>query len=169
MKNNMAVEAEMLRMAMRQWVTGVTVVTSQFGDNRHGMTVNSFTSISLTPPLVLVSLERSTRTHALVLQSGVFGVTLLSVAQQKISECFAGRIHENEDRFYNLSTQTLISGAPFLTGGLAFLDCQVVSQYDAGTHTLFIGEVLAIDCAETNPEISLPLVYYDRAYRLMQL
>lgn len=64
----MAVGPEEFRLAMRNWATGVSVVTTQYQDVRHGMTVNSFTSISLTPPLVLVSLERKTRTHSLVVK-----------------------------------------------------------------------------------------------------
>ncbi len=142
------------------------------------MTVNSFTSISLTPPLVLVSLERRTRTHGLVEQAGFFGVTILNHAQQDISDCFAGRHTEKEDRFSNIETYTLVTGADFISGGLAGLDCRVVSRYEAGTHTLFIGEVLAIQInsppgnpaqdARGRPGSKEPLLYFNRAYRRLQ-
>ncbi|MGE5224006.1 MAG: flavin reductase family protein [Omnitrophica WOR_2 bacterium] len=160
----MAVDPEEYRRAMRQWATGVSVVTTSLNGVRHGMTVNSFTSVSLTPPLLLVSLERSTRTHRLIKQAGFFGVTILSHSQQEVSDCFAGRHTELEDRFYNLKTHVLVTGAPFVDGGLAYVDCKVVSSYEVGTHTLFIGEVLALELTDLHQ----PLIYYNRTYKGLQ-
>ena len=146
---------------MRQWATGVTVVSVLQQGIRHGMTVNSFTSLSLHPPLVLISLERGTRTHELLLESGFFGVTILSSHQQEISDRFAGRYSEEQDRYAGLETFTLISGAPFLEGGIAFFDCRVIHSHQAATHTLFIGDVMAVDVRQRHP----PLIYYNRDYR----
>ena len=156
----MPVSPDELRCAMRQWATGVTVVTAQHDGQRHGMTANSFTSISLEPPLVLISLERVTRTHDLVSQACAFGVTILSQEQRDVSDIFAGRHTELTDRFAGLETFTLQSGAPFLAGGLAHFDCHVVATYEAGTHTVFIGEVMAVRYLSGDP-----LVYYNRGYR----
>jgi flavin reductase (DIM6/NTAB) family NADH-FMN oxidoreductase RutF len=156
--------AEALRLAMRQWTTGVTVVTAELGGRRHGMAVNAFTSVSLEPPLVLVALEHITRTHGLVERSGRFGVTILAQDQQELSDRFAGRVSELADRFAGLETDTLVSGVPFLRGGLAYLDCKVVQSYPAGTHTLFIGEVIA---AQSDGEGS-PLLYLNREYRKLK-
>jgi flavin reductase (DIM6/NTAB) family NADH-FMN oxidoreductase RutF len=164
----MLVSPEELRSAMRRWVTGVTVVTTQDKGIRHGMTVNSFTSISLDPPQILVSLEQSSRTHKLVKTSGYFGVTVLSEDQKEVSDCFAGRHTENKDRFAGLETHTLSSGVPFISAGMAFLDCRVVSTYDVGTHTLFIAEVLYAAVSEESLESVRPLIYYNRAYRRLQ-
>jgi flavin reductase (DIM6/NTAB) family NADH-FMN oxidoreductase RutF len=161
----MAIDPEQLRQAMRQWTTGVTIVSVRLDSIRHGMTVNSFTSVSLTPPLVLVSLERGARTHGLIKQSGYFGVTILGKDQREISDRFAGRQTEYMDRFANLGTYTMVSGAPLLKDGLAGFDCHVVSTYEAGTHTVFIGDVLAVQIGNN----SHPLVYYDRDYRGLQL
>ncbi len=161
----MPADPEQLRAAMRKWATGVTVVSAQHNDVRHGMTVNSFTSVSLTPPLVMVSLERSTRTFNLVSQVKSFAITILSADQQDISDCFAGRCPDHVNRFEGLETFTLQTGAPFIRGGLAYFDCEVVSTYDAGTHCLFIGEVIAIQNGESEP----PLLYYNRSYRRMQI
>jgi flavin reductase (DIM6/NTAB) family NADH-FMN oxidoreductase RutF len=163
--NIMSVDPEDFRLAMRRWATGVTVVTTQYQGVRHGMTVNSFTSISLTPPLVLVSLERKTRTHSLVEKSGVFGITVLSENQQTVSDCFAGRCGDHDDRFANLSTHTLLTEAPFIEGGIVFFDCRVVSTFAASTHTLFIGEVIASQLGIDDQ----PLIYLDRMYRRMQV
>lgn len=151
----------MLRHAMRRWASGVAIVTSQAGGIRHGMTVNSFVSISIDPPLVTVTMAKATRTCALVLQSGVFAVTILTREQQILAELFAGRIPEEADRMLGLSTFELASGAPLISGGAAFVDCRVVAQHDMPTSILFIAEVLAADMgADDRP----PLLYYNRAF-----
>jgi len=157
----MSVDAETLRRVMRLWATGVTVVTAQSDGQRHGMTVSSFTSVALEPPLVLISLERVTRTHGMVERSGRFGVTILAQDQQEVSDRFGGRIADLDDRFEGLETETLQSGVPFVRGGLAFFDCEVVASYPAGTHTLFIGEVMAVRSRKTGN----PLLYFNRDYR----
>jgi flavin reductase (DIM6/NTAB) family NADH-FMN oxidoreductase RutF len=160
----MAINPDDLRLAMRRWATGVTIVSSTYNGYRHGMTVNSFTSISLEPPLVLVSIERKTRTYKLIEQAEFFGVTLLAAGQQEISDCFAGRHTEDEDRFSNVDTFTLETGAPFIQGGLAFLDCRVMATLGAGDHTVFVGEVVAVQFKNLDD----PLLYFDRNYRGLQ-
>lgn len=146
---------------MRNWATGVTVVATELNGARHGMTVSSFTSVSLDPPLVLVSLERGTQTHRLLEQTGNFSVTVLGEGQQAISDRFAGRMADDGGRFAGLETFTLVTGAPFIRGGLAYLDCRVVMTYLAGTHTVFIGEVMAVQGGD---ETAAPLLYHDRDY-----
>ena len=145
---------------MRQWSTGVTIVSALYDGHQHGMTVSAFTSVSLDPPLVLVSLEQVTKTHKLVQEAGYFGVTILDQNQQEISDRFAGRLTELTDRFEGLETFTLVSGAPLLRRGLAWMDCRVVVTYQAGDHTVFIGEVLAVKSGEAGR----PLIYYNRDY-----
>ena len=90
---------EQLRLVMRQWTTGVAVVTSRFGSRVHGLTANSFNSVSLYPPLVTVTLEDRTRTRDLVERSGVFAVTILSAGQKQIMDLFAGKMGREADRF----------------------------------------------------------------------
>jgi flavin reductase (DIM6/NTAB) family NADH-FMN oxidoreductase RutF len=154
------VDPDALRQVMRHWTTGVTIVSSKLNTQRHGMTVSSFTSISLHPPLVAVSLARDSRTNRLIESSGVFGVTILSDTQQELSDRFAGRIADDEDRFSGLDTFELITGASFVTGGLAWLDCQVVSKLESGNTTVFLGKVVATRLGEEGA----PLLYYDRDY-----
>ncbi|NLG73372.1 MAG: flavin reductase family protein [Chloroflexi bacterium] len=156
-------DSEALRLAMRRWATGVTIVASQHAGVRHGMTVSSFTSVSLEPPLVLVSLERTTRTHELIQRSGIFSVTILTSEQQQISDRFAGRESEMSDRFAGLEVYTLVTGAPLLQQGLAGFDCRVVNAHSTGTHTIFIGDVLASRVHANSS--SRPLIYYNRGYR----
>ena len=156
----MTSESEQLRAAMRAWTTGVTVVTATHNGVTHGMTVSSFTSISLAPALITVSLQRASRTSELVTESGAFGLTILSSEQQAISDLFAGRGDESVDRFANIKTEKLVTGAPFIKGGLAWMDCRVVHTYDGGMNTLFIGEV--VDARSENE--GAPLIYYNRGY-----
>jgi flavin reductase (DIM6/NTAB) family NADH-FMN oxidoreductase RutF len=154
---------ELLRVAMRRWVTGVAIVTCQLDGMSHGMTVNSFGSISLDPPLVTVTMNMDTRTCHMVQQSGVFAVTVLSANQQSLAELFAGRIDTGADRMTGLDTFPLITGAPLILGGLAFVDCRVVSQHPLHLSTLFIGEVVAARTAP--PGIGFePLVYHNRTF-----
>jgi flavin reductase (DIM6/NTAB) family NADH-FMN oxidoreductase RutF len=160
----MPVDSEEMRHAMRQWTTGVSIVSAANAQDRHGMTVSSLTSLSLEPPLVAVSLERWRKAHQLVEQTGHFGVTILRREHQEISDRFAGRSTEQSDRFAGLEIYTLVSGAPLLKGGLAAFDCSVVYRYEAGTQTVFIGEVLAVRIESPGA----PLVYHDRLYRSLQ-
>jgi flavin reductase (DIM6/NTAB) family NADH-FMN oxidoreductase RutF len=167
-------DQEALRVAMRQWATGVTIVSSALGGFRHGMTVNSFTSITLDPPLLLVSLARATRTHTLVEGSGLFGVTILNETQREISDRFAGRRSDDEDRFEGLETFTLNSDVPFLSTGLAFFDCQVTGAYPVSDHSLFVGQVVALKTApvlagamDPGPDLR-PLIYFNRSYRILK-
>jgi flavin reductase (DIM6/NTAB) family NADH-FMN oxidoreductase RutF len=160
----MTIEPELFRRAMRSWATGVTIVTSTYEDVRHGMTVSSFTSLSVTPPQVLVAITDNVRTHALIRKSGIFGVTLLAEAQRDISDRFAGRIPDALDRFEGLETFSLQTGAPLLKNGLACVDCRVVATLDSGQHTIFVGEVLAAKCLNDG----WPLVYFNRDYRQLQ-
>ena len=156
----MTLDPENLRSAMRAWSAGVTVVTAVHEGERHGMTVNSFTSISLTPPLLIISLQQNTRTHELVMKSRAFGLTILAVDQVNVSDLFAGRMPEVEDRIASVKTETLVTGSPLIVGGLSWLDCRVVQTYDAGMTTLFIAEVVAAQGTGSGD----PLIYHNREY-----
>jgi flavin reductase (DIM6/NTAB) family NADH-FMN oxidoreductase RutF len=156
----MTLDPDILRAAMRAWSAGVTVVAAMHEGHRHGMTVNSFTSISLEPAMITISLRASTRTHELVTKSRVFGLTILSAEQSKVSDLFAGQVAGVEDRFSNLQTDTLITGSPLIVGGLAWLDCRVIKTFDAGMNTLFIAEVLAAREGSDGQ----PLIYHNRKY-----
>jgi flavin reductase (DIM6/NTAB) family NADH-FMN oxidoreductase RutF len=153
-------DSESLRAAMRAWSAGVTVVAAVHAGQTHGMTVNSFTSISLEPALITISLQGGSRTHELVTKSNTFGLTILSAEQAHISDLFAGRVKDAEDRFAGLQTETLVTGAPLIVGGLAWMDCRVVETFDAGMNTLFIAAVVA---ARGTGE-GQPLIYHNRAY-----
>ena len=91
-------------------------------------------------------------------------MTILAASQQELSERFAGRTGDEGARLEGLQTETLATGAPFIKGGLAFLDCRVTQAIQAGMNTLFIAEVVAVRAEDHEA----PLVYHDRAYRRLQ-
>jgi len=152
--------AEALRVVMRNWVSGVAVVTSAIGDSMHGMTVNSLHSVSLDPPMVVITLAKNSRTHHMVSTSGVFGVSILSIGQLWISERFAGKASSEDDRFSGVEIFYLKSGVPLIGGSLAWLECTVNHQTDLPHSTIFLGEVNNSKCCE----IASPLVYFNRTY-----
>ncbi|MBI3158894.1 MAG: flavin reductase family protein [Chloroflexi bacterium] len=150
-----------LRDVLRFWATGVSIVSAAHGGVQHGMTVNSFTSLSLEPPLVSVALERITRTHGLVDLSGAFGVSFLAEEQKAVSERFSGMATELQNRYAGLKAFTMETGSPLLEGALAWLDCRVTERHTAGTHTVFFAEVIAARFEGDAP----PLLYFNRGYR----
>ncbi len=164
----MSVSAEELRLTMRTWATGVTVVGVRFNHILHGMTVSSFTSLSLEPPLVLVSLEIGTRTHQFVEKTGTFGVSILAAHQEEVSNCFANPSTDLGDRFSGREVFYLETGAPFVTGGLAFFDCRVVSVYPAGNHVVYVAEVVATQINPVFEAVQEPLLYFNRNYRTLK-
>ncbi len=125
------------------------------------MTVSSFTSVSLTPAQVLISLAQNTRTHGLIILSRHFGISILASNQVEISDRFAGRISDEMNRLDDVETISLVSGVPLLKQGLAQFDCRVVTTLESGTHTIFIGEVLSAQSSQGGD----PLLYYNRGYQ----
>ncbi len=156
----MTLDSEQLRNAMRGWTTGVAVVTAAHDGQRYGMTVNSFTSISLEPPLICVTLKRLTHTFELVEKSGEFAMTILSDEQKPLSDRFAGKIPDLSDRFEGVETETLLLNAPLIKGGLAYFNCRVVNSYPVGENMLVVAEVVAARGKEAGD----PLVYHNRVY-----
>lgn len=157
----MAVDGQALRQAMRQWVTGVTVVTSRTPEGLHGITVNSFTSLSLDPPLCLICIDRRARGHEAIVRAGGFVVNVLSEGQDEIAWRFAGRRPDLADPFSGLELGTAPSGAPVFTGCASYLDCSLSEQVPGGDHTIFVGRVLH---AESQPA-ARPMLFYGGGFR----
>ncbi len=163
----MTYDSEKLRETMRMWLTGVTIVTTQNGDLARGMTVSSFTSVTLEPPLILICLQKQTETAQAILESGSFAVSMLGADQEYLSNLFAGFIplKEGEDRFEGLELIYAASGAPILHSSMGWLDCRVHSVLDGSTHHIFMGEVLEASGFPADGSIQAPLLYYNRGYR----
>lgn len=157
----MASDISSFKRAMSQFASGVTVVTTRYNQTPLGVTVSSFSSLSLEPPLVMVSLNKKLFTHRAIAESGIFAVNVLSVQQLEIAIRFAGMRSEIKDRFAGLKTQTAITGSPILPESLAWIDCTVWAMYEGGDHTIFVGEVRDLSVSD----LDMPLLYYKRLWR----
>jgi flavin reductase (DIM6/NTAB) family NADH-FMN oxidoreductase RutF len=157
----MSFQPEDLSETMRSWTSGVTLVTSHFEGHDHGMTVSSFTSVALEPPLVLVCIDISSRTHEMILRSEIFAAAILAEDQQGVADRFASRKGEHDDRFASLPLITTPGGCPIPEGALAYIDCRLAATHSAGASTVFMGQVTDTRVLRQAP----PLVYHNRAYR----
>lgn len=128
---------------MGSFATGVTILTLDLDGEVHGMTANAFASVSLDPLLVLVCVDHTASTHALLHEKKRFGINVLSEGQRAISEYYARpeRTHERAEAEAGARFERTEQGTPMLKGSLAYLECRLHSAEDAGDHTIFIAEV----------------------------
>ena len=125
------------RRTLGMFATGVTVLTTRVGEQVHGMTANAFMSVSLQPPLVLISIDRRARMGALLHEGTRFGVSVLEAKQTGLSDRFAGRVGDELPE----ATFEVIHETPLVEGALAHLVARVVRSYWGGDHSLFLGQV----------------------------
>jgi flavin reductase (DIM6/NTAB) family NADH-FMN oxidoreductase RutF len=152
-----AVTGRAFRSFMRNWATGVTVVTSSFGQHPIGCTVNAFTSVSLHPPLVLISLAEQSRTLAAIMTRDAFGINLLAWRQRHLAQQFAAA---SDDRFTEVPYR-LECGVPVLEGAMAAAVCEVERAIVAADHVLVLGRPQWFDCADS-PD---PVIFFGNGYR----
>ncbi len=135
------------RRTLGMFATGVTVITTRVGEQVHGMTANAFMSVSLRPPLVLISVDRRARLNALLREGGHFGVSVLEEGQTALSDRFAGRprADDADPRF------EIVRDTPLVEGALAQLVARVVRSYWGGDHSLFLGQVEYVRYGEGTP------------------
>ncbi|MEX0710489.1 MAG: flavin reductase family protein [Chloroflexota bacterium] len=151
-----------LRSMLGRFATGVTVVAARHGPLLAGMTANAIASISVDPPLLMASINRESETHVAILGSHSFGVSVLGTAQRAIAECFAlpttaGKLQ----RFCDAPWHEAETGSPILDGAIAYFDCRLNASYAAGTHTMFVGEIVSAGYEEGGE----PLVWFGSRYR----
>lgn len=158
----MSFQAQQFKQVLRQWPSGVTIVTSRAGERIHGMTVSAFSSVSADPPLVSICANRGSATHAVIAEGGVFAVHILGAEHQDLSTQFSSSKFE-KDRFVGLTHSAGVTGAPILEGVLGHLECEVAAAHDEGSHTIFLGRVVAGEARE-----GAPLVYFNGAYRRLE-
>jgi len=145
-----SVTGPMLRDFMRSWTTGVAVVTSALAGRPVGCTVNAFTSVSLRPPLVLVSLSDTSRTLAAITAGGRFAVNLLDRRQCRLAEHFATAV---ADRFADLEHRTW-GGTPVLDGALGVVLCTVTQVLKVADHGLVLGAPIRCEVrADADPAV----------------
>jgi len=156
----MPIDEAAFKLAMSHFASGVTVVTTEHDGKLFGMTVASFASLSLRPPLVLICIEKSVKTHDAIAGAAKFGVSILSADQGEISGRFASR---SDDKFAGVKVQRGQLGVPLIAGALTTLECSVYDQLPGGDHTIFIGEVVDARTVEGSP-----LLYFRSGYREMR-
>ncbi len=174
-----SIEKEAFRQVLGQFATGVTVVTTATGEGLSGLTVNSFTSVSLDPPLVLVCVDLTSQTLPCLRASGYFAVNVLTGEQEALARCFATRSGERYEQFCRARAHPGATGSPILDGTLAFIEARIVAEYSGGDHVIFLGQVVALG-AEAQEYSALdegrsgapgearetsPLVFYHSHYR----
>ena len=160
---NCTLSAPSFRRAMGSFATGVTVVTgTSAGGERYGMTVNSFSSVSLDPMFVLVSLNAASRGLELIEDSGAFTINVLSREQEYLSRWFANRQRPSDSTMFDGVPISLgATGCPVIVDAAASFDCQTHRLVPAGDHVIVIGEVAAL----THRADAEPLVFHAGDYR----
>jgi flavin reductase (DIM6/NTAB) family NADH-FMN oxidoreductase RutF len=155
------ISADLYRLTCSRFATGVTVIAAldQKG-HPHGMTVNSFASVSLEPPLVLVSIDLRNAILGHFLTCPYFAVNVLSEDQEGLSRRFSST---SENRFHGVDWHPAESGVPLLAGALAHLECAVTNVLEAGDHSVLFGEVRRAEYREGRP-----LVFFGSSYRKLE-
>ncbi|HEX4275060.1 MAG TPA: flavin reductase family protein [Bryobacteraceae bacterium] len=157
-KADPGLETWLYRRTCAQFATGITVVTTLDSHGHpHGMTVNSFSSVSLDPPLVLVSIDLRNAILGHFISTSWFAINILAEHQEDLSRRFSST---SENRFVDVDWHPGASGTPLLDGVLAQLECSVVKTFEGGDHTILIGEVRGASYREGRP-----LVFFDSRYR----
>jgi flavin reductase len=153
---------EAYRRAMGRFATGVTVLTTRGAGHDHAMTANAVTSVSLEPLLVLVCVEREARFHDAIVETGIWGVSILAAADRPVADWLATRgrpLHGQLDRIpHHPGPRT---GVALLDGALATLECRTTDVHAAGDHSIVVGEVVSVVTAEPPADA---LLYYRGRY-----
>lgn len=147
------------RRTLGRFATGVTVVTVAQPEGPHGMTANAFLSVSLDPPLILVSVDRRARMHAYLAEATRYGVSILARDQEIAARHFAGKPQPGFDPVFRW-----VAGVPLLEGAVAQLVCDVWERVPAGDHTLVLGRVRWLDYWDREP-----LVFFGGDFRCLEV
>jgi flavin reductase len=154
------VDPSLFKSGMRRLASGVSLVTTLHEGQRHGLIATSVCSVSTEPPSLLVCVNRSAMTHAMIHAAGRFCVNLLASSDNETARRFSDP-HARDLRFEGRDWTTLLTGAPALVGALASFDCEIATAHRSGSHTIFVGNVIATEL--WHDDIS-PLIYVDGRY-----
>jgi len=154
---------EALKEVMRAYPQGVTVVTTNHHGVLEGITISSFTSVSLHPPLVLIAIAKGANNHDVFTGSEEFAISVLAADQAPLSDRFAGRV-DHAHRFEGLDLIYDTQGSPIVRGAIAYMECATRRVHDEGDHSVIIGEVLNAKKLSD----AFPLVYRNQQYTTIQ-
>ncbi|HUP44980.1 MAG TPA: flavin reductase family protein [Thermoanaerobaculia bacterium] len=153
----MSIDEAGFKQALSHFASGVTIIATEHEGAMYGLTVASFASLSLRPPLVLVCIERGVKSHDAIAAAGTFGVSILGEDQADISGRFASKV---EDKFEGVNVRHGSLGVPLIDGALCTIECRLTEQLPGGDHSIFVGEVVDAQTSEGKP-----LVYFRSGYR----
>ena len=134
---------------MRRIPTGVTVVTTLKEGEPRGITVNAFASVSLEPPSLLICINREARSYLFISSSRIFCVNVLAGDQRRLAEHFSGSVRDRQ--FSEIGFTVDATGAPVLDGTIAHFDCELAHEYQFGSHSILVGEVLSCAARPGSP------------------
>jgi len=145
----MAIEAQELRRVMGHFATGVAVITTKDKDGTpNGLTANAFMSLSLEPPLVIISVDKKATCYSCFEPDNGFTVNFLSEDQEEISRRFATK---GADKFADLKWRPGSNGAAVIDGNLGYVECSITACHDGGDHTIVVGEILNVSANGDRP------------------
>ena len=150
-------DGDLFKRGMRRLASGVSIITTAENGERHGMAATSVCSVSADPPTLLVCVNRTATTHAIIGRAGFFCVNFLAESDDDLARRFSSPV-DRETRFEGREWTTLATDAPALVDALASFDCEVMQKVEVDSHTVFIGRVKAIELWH---ERIVPLVYLD--------
>jgi flavin reductase (DIM6/NTAB) family NADH-FMN oxidoreductase RutF len=148
-----------LKQAMRAYPQGVTVATTIGPNGPTGLTVSSFTSVSVEPPLILISIAKGSAIHDLFHETKSYAINFLADDQKSVSDRFAGRTRV-KDRFEGLSFTKGVTGSPIIDGVRVAIECRAWRVYEGGDHSILVGRVVSAKAFNSKR----PLVYYSQQY-----
>jgi flavin reductase (DIM6/NTAB) family NADH-FMN oxidoreductase RutF len=152
----MAVDNDLFKELMRRFAAGVTLVTFNENDKFGGLTVSSFCSLSMNPPLVLICIDRKIVSHESLKNSDTFGINICNSEQGKLAWDFANSKVDKNELIKSLPHTLTDLGTPLLKDSLASMECKITERHDGGDHTIFIGQVENGNFDEN----AKPLIYY---------
>ncbi len=149
MTDNAPFDLRSFRDALGHFATGVTVITTlDSAGTPIGMTANSFSSVSLDPPLVLWSVARTSRSYSIFMEAPRFAIHVLSCDQEAVAMQFAT---SDQDRFANIQTSVGLGSVPLLEGCSARFECETEHRYEGGDHIILVGRVMAFENGDKDP------------------
>lgn len=141
-------------------LNGVYIIGARYNDKVNGMTAAWVSQVSFEPVLVMVAVGKQRHSHKMIEKSGIFSINVLDENQIDLAKHFGFKSGRDIDKFADIPHETPSSGTPVFKDCLAYLDCKVVGSYQAGDHTLFIGEVVSCDIKKD----AEPLIYLAKDY-----
>jgi 3-hydroxy-9,10-secoandrosta-1,3,5(10)-triene-9,17-dione monooxygenase reductase component len=152
-----AIDARRYRDVLGCYPSGITVVTGEDADGLVGFTCQSFSSVSLDPPLVSIGVMRTSTSYPRLRERGRFAINVLGEDQRHLSQRFASK---GGDRWEGVPWQPSASGTPLLADSVAWIDCEIFAEHDAGDHLIVLGRVVALG----EPTPTAPLLFFRGGY-----